>query len=302
MINSLDEMIAYYMNGPAFTDDVLYTAAQTGFSTHLIEKDYLCSVVLKYLTTLDKNPLLFKGGTLLSKSFCSFNRLSEDLDFSISIEPNSSRHMKSVKIHPIKEAINHINQTIPFFTILMPLTGHNQCSQYNATLQYRSHLSSIKQKILVDIGLHELVLQPPEQVAIKTLLLDPFTQAPIVPHFNILSLTKNEAYSEKIRASVCRPTLAIRDFYDIDHASQHRIIDFNHSEFIHMAEHKIANTTYFHDLKSPDVQQWLLNRVPAELAPTLRLSDADTFELSRSIHTILNILVKTSQHHTTLAD
>ena len=61
---------------------VSYTAAETGFSARLIEKDYFCSVALEYLARECGN-LTFKGGTCLSKIHGGFYRLSEDLDFSI---------------------------------------------------------------------------------------------------------------------------------------------------------------------------------------------------------------------------
>lgn len=44
-----------------------YTAAETGLSARLIEKDYFCSVALEYLADECGN-VTFKGGTCLSKT------------------------------------------------------------------------------------------------------------------------------------------------------------------------------------------------------------------------------------------
>jgi len=44
-----------------FVAAVSFTAKETTFSTRLVEKDYFCTVLLEYLTTLG-NALVFKGG------------------------------------------------------------------------------------------------------------------------------------------------------------------------------------------------------------------------------------------------
>lgn len=64
-----------------FLEAVRFTAAETGFSARLIEKDYFCTVLLEYLGRV--RGLVFKGGTCLAKVHAAFYRLSEDLDFVI---------------------------------------------------------------------------------------------------------------------------------------------------------------------------------------------------------------------------
>ncbi len=49
-----------------FQEAVNLTAARTGYSEQLIEKDYLCTVLLSYLA--ETNGLVFKGGTCLAKA------------------------------------------------------------------------------------------------------------------------------------------------------------------------------------------------------------------------------------------
>ena len=48
---------------------VEFTAAKTGFQPTLVEKDFWCSVVLGRLYAAGDCPLVFKGGTLLSKAY-----------------------------------------------------------------------------------------------------------------------------------------------------------------------------------------------------------------------------------------
>jgi len=76
--------IDYHRDAVLFRSALGFTAAQTGFSERLIEKDYFCSVALADLCASDDTEIVFKGGTCLSKVHADFFRLSEDLDFSLS--------------------------------------------------------------------------------------------------------------------------------------------------------------------------------------------------------------------------
>jgi len=84
---------------------VEFTAAETGFVPALIEKDYWCSVVLWRLFTDKKCPLVFKGGTLLSKAYVTFNRLSEDLDFTLPTGRAVTRGERSRRGREIAEQV-----------------------------------------------------------------------------------------------------------------------------------------------------------------------------------------------------
>lgn len=62
-----------------------YTSLKTGYSSVVIEKDYYCSLILQEIFSHPEiqKCLVFKGGTLLSKAYLDFFRMSEDLDFSV---------------------------------------------------------------------------------------------------------------------------------------------------------------------------------------------------------------------------
>ena len=53
-------------------------------------KDYFCTVLLQYLTAVDGD-IVFKGGMCLAKVYAGFCRLSEDLDFVISMPVDALR-------------------------------------------------------------------------------------------------------------------------------------------------------------------------------------------------------------------
>ena len=82
----------------SFKDAIQYTEQQTGFSGRLIEKDYYCSVILSLLDA-ESPEIFFKGGTLLNKVHAGFYRLSEDLDFTISVSHEAKRSERSKVAH-----------------------------------------------------------------------------------------------------------------------------------------------------------------------------------------------------------
>jgi predicted nucleotidyltransferase component of viral defense system len=85
-----DQLVRYHEDVELFGDALRFTAAETEFSERLIEKDYFCSVVLADLAAAGLD-LAFKGGTCLSKIHSDFYRISEDLDFSISVPTDTRR-------------------------------------------------------------------------------------------------------------------------------------------------------------------------------------------------------------------
>ena len=84
------------------------SSQRTGFISDLIEKDYYCSLILKAIFSDSSHSLIFKGGTLLNKVHVGFYRLSEDLDFSVSIAEGTSRKTKSTLMEPIKTTLDDL--------------------------------------------------------------------------------------------------------------------------------------------------------------------------------------------------
>ncbi len=72
----------------------MIASERTGLPAYILEKDYMVSFVLSLLfekikplyTGICSIPYVFKGGTSLSKIYHVINRMSEDLDLSVSME------------------------------------------------------------------------------------------------------------------------------------------------------------------------------------------------------------------------
>jgi predicted nucleotidyltransferase component of viral defense system len=285
MLNDIDEMLYFFNQTKEFVTAVQYTASKFEFLNVLVEKDFLCSIVLKYLYNDLGNTLVFKGGTLLSKMYTEFNRMSEDLDFSIPIPRNAARNQRSQNIKPVKEVLGRINTKLPIFIIKKPLMGHNNSCQYTMELNYKSNVTQNYDKILIDIGMRDELLMPAYEARVKTLLIDPFSENNKVSPFAIIGLHPQEAYAEKTRAALCRKELAIRDYYDLYYASANGLIDFENDAFLLLVKKKVQHETNFHDFNDPVVIKHLQSKVTSELEPTLKKDGIMDFNKFRgSLH------------------
>lgn len=204
------------MNRVEFLNAIQETAAVTGFSPALIEKDYHCSIILKKIYDHDflKEHLIFKGGTLLAKCYLPFFRMSEDLDFSVKNELCAERKDRRKLADAIRSVIPAILADSGFREI-SPFRGFNESKQYNAIFGYNS-LFLPEDTIKFEVGFRGDLMLSPLRQPLKTLLLDSYNlKKPAFPAFEALVLSDKEAYAEKVRAALTRQTPAIRDFYDI---------------------------------------------------------------------------------------
>ena len=114
-----------------FRAAVRFTSQVTTFAPRLVEKDYSCTVLLEYLSDASDG-LVFKGGTCLSKVHADFYRLSEDLDFVVSMPVNATRAERSKQTKPLKEAVEKLPKRLPEFRLVDPLKRANNSTQYIA--------------------------------------------------------------------------------------------------------------------------------------------------------------------------
>ncbi len=278
--------IRLHEEDPALLREAIrFTSAETGFNTRLIEKDYFCSVVLEYLAASGAN-LRFKGGTCLSKVHASFYRLSEDLDFSIATQPGSSRAQRSRSVAPLKGAVDALPKGLPGFRIMEPLRGANQSTQYNAVVGYESLIDGHLEPVSIEVGVREPNMTDALEGAAKTALLNPVDGQVLLDAFSVVSLSYPKAMAEKVRASLCRNEVAIRDFFDVDHAVRNTGFNALEPAFIELLRRKLAiPRTGPMDVSAGRMEQ-LQRQLEAQLRPVLREKEFGQFELDRAIATV----------------
>jgi len=273
-----------------FREAVNFTAAETSFSPRLIEKDYFSTVLLKYLAIDDT--LVFKGGTCLAKVYAGFYRLSEDLDFAISVSVDASRAERSKRAAVLKQHVATLPRQVPMFSIVQRLTGANNSAQYIAVIGYNSLLSRQEDTINVELGLREPMLTPVVNSPAHTLLLDPVSGKSLVMSVAVNSLSEIESFAEKYRAALCRREVAIRDFYDIDYAVRRQRIHPQDALFINLVRQKLAVPGNEPVDVSSDRLGILRQQLESQLKPVLRDNDFAEFDLARASKTVTDMAAK----------
>lgn len=280
------------MTSDELLDAIEHTASKTGFNSYRIEKDYYCSLILKALYEDDKlkNILIFKGGTLLSKCYFNFFRMSEDLDFSIDNALCGNRTDRKKISEVLKNAITSILKDLNFREI-SPFKGYNESRQYNGIFGYNSVVSP-SESIKFEVAFRGDLILPPTTSKLQTLLEDPLTKKRVFPDIEALTLAKEEVFSEKFRAALTRKQPAIRDFFDIEHVISSNFDIFEQS-FIELVGKKLS----FDQSSSIDLsfekRKTLESQIETDLKPVLTTDNSFSLESSwNAIQKFVTLLTK----------
>jgi len=259
-----------------------------GFEARLLEKDYFCSVVLEYLAGSGAG-LVFKGGTCLSKVHTGFYRLSEDLDFSIATPLTSSRGDRSRSARPLQAIVGDLPPHLPGFQLVEPLRGFNNSTQYNAVVAYESLVDGHIERISIEAGVREPLLMAPEGLAARTALLNPLDGAALVDAHIVTCVPYAELMAEKLRAALSRLEVAIRDFFDIDHAVRTGRLTVDDPAVMRLLRDKLAVPGAGTIDVSPARLKQLQRQVETELRSVLREADLMEFDLDRAIAIVTGV-------------
>jgi len=274
-----------------FREAVNFTAAVSGFPARLIEKDYFCTVLLRYLTEV-RDEIVFKGGTCLAKVHAGFYRLSEDLDFEIPTPVDAPRAVRSRRAAASNAAIKNLGQLLPGLRVIVPPRGANDSSQYLAIIGYTSLLVAREETIKIEVGLREPLLKPANRAEARTLILDPITGAPLVPPFPLRCLSLEEAMAEKLRAALSRREAAIRDFYDVDYAVRRLGLRAQDPELTGLVRKKLGVPGNDPVDVSAARLAVLRRQIDAQLKPVLRDRDLAEFDLERAFAAVAELAAR----------
>ena len=274
------EPISAHDDAALFRDAVRFTAEESGFAPRLIEKDYFCTLLLDYLSTAVGGELVFKGGTCLTKVHSELYRLSEDLDYAIPVAVDVPRSERSRRVEPVKTGLSRLNKTVPAFRVIDTLRGANRSTQYLAAVGYSSVLNQQEETIKIEVSLREPLLTPVFHGLARTMLRSPLTNNPMVAPIGVRCIAKAEALAEKFRAALSRRDVAIRDFYDIDHAV--RKGGLSPEKLVKQVSLKLAvpgnDPVDVSDRRLAAVRK----QIEAQLRPVLRERDFGEFDLERA--------------------
>lgn len=271
-----------------------FTAAQTGFSARLIEKDYWCSLVLHELFSGQAIPLVFKGGTLLSKAYAGFNRLSEDLDFTVPTDPGTARSARSQQSKLIQTKLEQVATTLGLSWHAPGWTGHNNSTQYSGRLAYPAQRGR-GESLLIEVGFREPLVAPAQSVQLNTLLLNPLFNEPSLSSISVSALSKREAYAEKVRAALTRKDPAIRDLYDLLEGHRAGFVLLDDAERLQMVHKKVEGLgAELAEASSEARFEKFKLGVETELRPVLHAGALEQFSLTEAWKIVRRIQAKAS--------
>ncbi len=278
----MGQVLPLHESPGAFREALSFTEAESGFSQRLIEKDYYCSLILGDLKGLFAHGLVFKGGTCLSKVHVGFCRLSEDLDFAVSIPTTARRPDRRRVAIPIKEHLQRIAERLPPISIADPLRGHDDCRQYNAILRYESMVTGEHETVKVQVSVREPIIEATVLCCGQTLLHHPVPAEWPDLELSLSVLSLREMYAEKVRAALTRNPPAIRDIFDLHNAVCTNRLDPSGPGFIELVRRKLAVTRNIAVDTSHARRKLLEDQLETNLKPVLRSSDYSVFDVERA--------------------
>jgi predicted nucleotidyltransferase component of viral defense system len=266
----------------AFRQALSFTAAESGFAQRLIEKDYYCSLILADFEPLFSRGLVFKGGTCLSKVHADFYRLSEDLDFAISVPTTSRPRERREARQPVKHHLEQIAKRLSAVSMFGQPQGHDGNRQYNAVLQYESTVTGETETLRLQVAVREPIIESPVCCAGRTLLRHPAANMGDEPRLSLHVMSLHETYAEKVRAALTRSPPAIRDIFDIDHAVRAGRLDLSQPGFLSLVRQKIAVPGNATIDTSRTRRNSIEGQLETHLKPVLRSSDYAAFDVERA--------------------
>ena len=272
---------------------VEFTAAKTGFQPALVEKDFWCSVVLGRIYAAGNCPLVFKGGTLLSKAYAAFNRMSEDLDFTLPTGPEIKRSARSKRAREIAAAVERAAEGL-LEADVEGWRSFNNSTQQRLALRYASVFGA-EGTIRLEIGQREEPMEEIAPVPLATLLRDPLFDEEAVLPVQATSLSRTEAYAEKVRAALTREDPAPRDLFDLDYAVQQGVLDGEDADFLRLAARKVATERQIEWFSSERIETFRRG-IEGELRPVLRPDTFASFNFARAVTTLEKLAAALQRH------
>ncbi len=287
-MNRLNFPYPHITDREIFRESLQHSEAATGFTATLIEKDYYCSLILQYLFSND-TPLVFKGGTCLSKVYVDFYRLSEDLDFVIPVPVGTTRPQRRAAVEPVRKTVGELSDRIPKVLMSEAFQGHNESRQYIGQFEYPSAIIDKKERIKIEVGLREPLLIQSESKTARTVAINPFSLQPLLTEFKVNAMALDEMYAEKFRAALTRREPAIRDFFDLFHAVINKGFNFRDPEFANMVRAKILVPGNDPVDISTEKKLGLDRQLKTQLKPVLRPRNFASFDLDKAFDLVLSM-------------
>ena len=145
-------------NKELFRDAVLLASQKLEVSEDIVEKDYYVTMILKKLSAIEY-PIVFKGGTSLSKAFQIIDRFSEDIDITFTEHLGEARR-KKLKYNILKPIADDLGVEIRNFESIESDKNLNYYDFLRLVGEVRNHRlnmgAAIAPSVPLDVNILEL--------------------------------------------------------------------------------------------------------------------------------------------------
>lgn len=151
-------MYLHKENKELFRDAVLLASQKLEVSEDIVEKDYYVTMILKKLSAIEY-PIVFKGGTSLSKAFQLIDRFSEDIDITFTEHLGEARR-KKLKYNILKPIADDLGLEIRNFESIESDKNLNYYDFLRLVGEVRNHRlnmgAAIAPSVPLDVNILEL--------------------------------------------------------------------------------------------------------------------------------------------------
>ena len=235
-------MYLHKENRELFRDVILLTSQQLEVSEDIVEKDYYVTMILKKLSEIEY-PVVFKGGTSLSKAFHVIDRFSEDIDITFAEHLGEARR-KKLKYNILKPIADELGMDIRNFNSVESDKNLNHYNFYYESVVGDKVINAIPPYVKLETSLMSYAF-PTEEKDLGNYILEALGKAEqklIATYdlgvFPMRVQSLNRTLIDKIFA-VCdyfmqgKAHRNARHLYDIYKLAQHIAID---GEFLELVE------------------------------------------------------------------
>ena len=162
-------MYLHKENRELFHDAILLTSQKLEVSEDIVEKDYYVTLILKKLSSIEY-PVVFKGGTSLSKAFHVIDRFSEDIDITFTEHLGEARR-KKLKYNILKPIADELGLVIRNFESIKSDKNLNHYDFYYESVVGDRVINPIPPYVKLETSLMSYAF-PTEEREIGNYLLD----------------------------------------------------------------------------------------------------------------------------------
>lgn len=162
-------MYLHKENKELFRDAIILTSQKLEVSEDIVEKDYYVTLILKKLSLIEY-PVVFKGGTSLSKAFKVIDRFSEDIDITFTEHLGEAKR-KKIKYKILKPIADELGLVIRNFDTVESDKNLNHYDFYYESVVGNRIINAIPPYVKLETSLMSYAF-PTEEKELGNYILD----------------------------------------------------------------------------------------------------------------------------------